>query len=115
MHPTKGTNILLGDVIVTKTVSHGKLWRLKTVSNEHVLKSVGRKPVELVQAKPLPYDIWHRCFAHLGPWNLQKAENLVDGMAINLETLPKKGYACEGCISGSQTRNFSDAPMTRRK
>ncbi|HTS05200.1 MAG TPA: DDE-type integrase/transposase/recombinase, partial [Candidatus Eisenbacteria bacterium] len=115
MHPTKGTNILLSGKIVARTVPHGKLWRLKTVSEEHALKTVGRKPAEPVLPKPLPYDTWHRRFVHLGPWNLRKAEKLVDGMAIDPETLPKgDGYACEACISGSQTRNLSDAPMKRR-
>ena len=116
MHPTRGTNILLGGTIVARTVPHGKLLRLKTVSSEeHALKTVGRKPNETTQPpKPLPYDTWHRRFVHLGPWNLQKAMKLVDGMAIDPETLPKEGYACEACISGSQTRNLSDAPMKRR-
>ena len=116
MHPIKGTNILLGGTIVAKTVPHGKLWRLKTVSDEgeeHALKTVGRKPVKPVQARQLSYGIWHRRFAHLGPWNLQKVEKLIDGMAIDPETLPKEGYACEACISGSQTRNLSDTPMRR--
>ena|SRR5579862_1396980 len=34
-------------------------------------------------------------------------------MIINPVTFPKEGYACEACISGSQTRNLSDTPMTR--
>jgi transposase InsO family protein len=34
-------------------------------------------------------------------------------MAIDPDTLPKKGYACKACILGSQTRNLSDAPMQR--
>jgi Integrase core domain len=34
-------------------------------------------------------------------------------MAIDLETLPKEGYACEAYILSFQTRNLSDAPMTR--
>src|SRR5271163_846394 len=114
MHPTRGINIILGDYIVAKTVPHGKLWRLKTVDGElHALKMVGPKPKDL-QPKPLSYNIWHRRFAHLGPWNLQKVERLVEGMAIDPETRPKEGYACEACISGSQTRNLSDAPMQRR-
>jgi transposase InsO family protein len=116
MHPTRGINILLGDHIVAKTVPHGKLWRLKTVDTKevHTLKMVGPKPAEPQPPKPLSYDIWHRRFAHLGPWNLQKVAKLVEGMAIDPETLPKEGYACEACISGSQTRNLSDAPMQRR-
>jgi len=41
MHPTKGTNILLGSKIVSTTAPHGKLLRLKTVSDEeHALKTV---------------------------------------------------------------------------
>ena len=119
MHPTRGTNILLGDYIVAKTIPYGKLWRLKTVKgrndSEHALKMVGPKPKEPQLPKILPYDIWHRRFAHLGPWNLQKVEKLVEGMAIDPATIPKKGYDCEACISGSQTRNFSDAPMAKRK
>jgi len=71
MHPVRGTNILLGDYIVAKTVPHGKLWRLKTVDNGeseiHALKTVGPKPKEPQPPKPLSYDIWHRRFAHLGP------------------------------------------------
>jgi hypothetical protein len=116
MHPVRGINVLLGDYIVAKTVPHGKLWRLKTVGGEHdkfALKTVGPKPKDPVP-KPLSYNIWHRRFAHLGPWNLQKAQTIVEGMAIDPTTLPKEGYACEPCISGSQTRNLSDAPMTRR-
>ena len=35
-------------------------------------------------------------------------------MTIDPKTIPKDGYACEACISGSQTRNLSNAPMTRR-
>jgi hypothetical protein len=35
-------------------------------------------------------------------------------MTIDPTTLPIEGYACEACISGSQTRNVSDAPMQRR-
>jgi len=52
-HPIKGTNLRSG-VIVAKTVPHGKLWRLKTVSDEneeHALKTVGREPVEPFQAR----------------------------------------------------------------
>jgi transposase InsO family protein len=114
MHPTRGINILLGDHIVAKTVPHGKLWRLKTVDGElYALKTVGPKPKEPQPPKPLSYNIWHRRFAHLGPWNLQLVQKLVEGMAIDPETLPKEGYACEACILGSQTRNLSDAPMTR--
>ena len=89
-------------------IPHGK--RLKTVRDEveeHALKTVGRKPAEPAQPKLLPYNIWHHRFTHLGPWNLQQVEKLVDGMAIDLETLPKEGYACEAYISGSQTRNLS--------
>jgi len=117
MHPTKGTNILLGGTIVAKTVPHGRLLRLKTVSDEveqHVLKTVRRKPNEPAQPpKPPPYDIWHRRLAHLGPWNLRKVEKFVTDMAIDLETLLKQEdrYSCEACISGSQTRNLSDTPM----
>jgi len=85
MHPTKGTNILLGDM--AKIVPHGKLLHLKMVSDEveeHALKTVGRKPNEPAQPpKPLAYDTWHRRFAHLGPWNLRKVEKLVKGMAID--------------------------------
>ena len=115
MHPTRGTNILLRGKIVATTVPHGKLLRLKLVSDEeHALKTVGRKPAEPAHPKLLPYNICHRRFAHLGPWNLRKVEKLVDGMAIDPETLPQEGYACEACISGSQTRNLSDAPMKRR-
>ena len=66
MHPTKGTNILLGDMVVAKTFPHGKLLCLKTVE-EHAFKTVGRKPTKPVQPKPLPYDTWHHRFAHLGP------------------------------------------------
>jgi hypothetical protein len=119
MHPTRGINILLGDYIVAKTVPHGKLWRLKTVDGEnqiheiHALKTVGPKPKEPQQPKALSYDIWHRRYADLGPWNLQLVQKLVDGMAIDPATLPKEGYACEPCILGSQTRNLSDTPMTR--
>ena len=117
MHPTRGTSILLGDIIIAKTVPHGKLLRLKTISGENefsALKTVGRKPID-PQPKPLSYSIWHRRFVRLGPWNLQKAQKLVTGMAIDPETLPKEGdgYTCEACISGSQTRNLSDAPMKR--
>jgi transposase InsO family protein len=116
MHPTRGINIILGDYIVAKTVPQGKLWRLKTVEDrlhaERALKMVGPKPKD-PSPKVLPYEIWHRRFAHLGPWNLQKAQKLVIGMAIDPATLPKEGYACEACILGSQTRNLSDAPMTR--
>src|SRR5580692_2720331 len=36
-------------------------------------------------------------------------------MAINPTTLPKEGFACEPCLSGSQTRNLSDEPMQRCK
>ena len=53
-HPIKGTNLLLSGVIVAKTVPHGKLWRLKTVSDEneeHALKTVGREPVEPFQPR----------------------------------------------------------------
>jgi transposase InsO family protein len=74
---------------------------------------VGRKQYVPRPPKALSYNIWHRRFAHLGPWNLQKVEKLVDGMAIDPATLPKEGYACELCILGSQTRNLSDTPMTR--
>jgi len=44
-----------------------------------------------------------------------KVEKIVDGMAIDLTTFPKEGdgYSCEACISGSQIRNLSNAPMTR--
>lgn len=116
MHPVKGTNILADNYIVAKTVSHGKLWRLKTVDDElHALKTVGRKSKESQPPKPLPYQVWHRRFAHLGQWNLQKAEKLVEGMVIDPQTFPEDGDNCEACISGSQTRNLSDAPMTRRK
>jgi hypothetical protein len=114
MHPTRGINIFLGEYIVAKTVPRGKLWRLKTVDGEHPLKTVGRKPEEPQPPKALPYEIWHHRFAHLGPWNLQKVQKLVDGMIIDPATLPKEGYACKACISGSQTRNLSDAPMQRR-
>ena len=69
MHPTRGTNILLRGKIVAKTVPHGKVLRLKTVE-ENVLKTVGRKPAEPAQPKPLPYNVWYHRFAHLGPWNL---------------------------------------------
>jgi Integrase core domain len=48
-----------------------------------------------------------------GAWNLQLVQKLVEGMAIDPESLPKEGYPCEACILGSQTRNLSDAPMTR--
>jgi len=116
MHPTKGTNILLGGKIVSTTVPHGKLLRLKTVSGEeHELRAVGRKPAEPTQPKLLPYDNWHRRFAHLGPWNLRKVEKLVEGIAIDPETLPKERdhYNCEACMSGSQTCNLSDTPMRR--
>ncbi|HEU0048972.1 MAG TPA: hypothetical protein VFQ43_15375, partial [Nitrososphaera sp.] len=116
MHPTRGINILLGDYIVAKTVPHGKLWRLKTVDGRdeiYALKMVGPKPKD-PQPKPLSYNIWHRRFAHLGPWNLQKVAKLVEGMVIDPDTLPKEGYACEACISGSQIRNLSDVPMRRR-
>jgi len=71
MHPIKGTNILLRSKIIATTVLHGKLLYLKTLSNEvgeeeHVLKTVGRKP-KPTQPKPLLYNIWHRCLVHLGP------------------------------------------------
>jgi hypothetical protein len=106
MHPTRGTNILLGDYIVAKTVPHGKLWRLKTVDGKHAYKTVRPKPEEPQLPKSLPYGMWHRRFAHLGPWNLQKVEKLVEGMAIDPATLHKDGYNCEACISGSQIRNL---------
>src|SRR5271154_1053750 len=116
MHPIRGTNILLGDRIVAKTVPHGKLWRLKTVGeSEHALKMVGPKPSQPPQPNPLSYDVWHRHFAHLESWNLQKVQKLVEGMAIDPSSLPKERYDCEACISDSQTRNLSDAPMQRRK
>jgi transposase InsO family protein len=35
-------------------------------------------------------------------------------MAIDPDTLPKERYNCEACISRSQTRNLSDAPMQWR-
>jgi hypothetical protein len=91
MHPTRGINILLGDYIIAKTVPHGKLWRLKTVDGEFALKTAGRKPEEPQPPKPLSYEVWHRRFAHLGPWNLQKVQKLVEGMAIHPDTLPKEG------------------------
>jgi gag-polypeptide of LTR copia-type len=114
MHPVRGIDILLGNHIIARTV-----WRLKTVDGEcalkaEALKTVGPKPTNPQPPKALSYEIWHRRFAHLGPWNLQKVEKLVEGMAIDSKTLPTEGYACEACISGSQTRNLSDAPMTRR-
>jgi hypothetical protein len=116
MHPTRGINILLGDYIVAKTVPHGKFWTLNTVEGEndfYAFKTVGLKPKEPQPPKPLSYHIWHRCFAHLSLWNLQKVEKLVDGMAIDPSTLPKEGYTCEPCVFGSQTCNLNDAPMTR--
>jgi len=72
MHPTRGTNILLGGKIVSTPVPHGKLLHLKTVSDEigeeNAFKTVGRKPNEPAPPpKPLPYNIWHRRFIHLGP------------------------------------------------
>jgi hypothetical protein len=56
VHPATGNNILLGDYIVAKTVPHGKLWRLKTVDEEHTLKTVGRKTEESQSANPLSYE-----------------------------------------------------------
>jgi len=59
-------------------------------NEEHMLKTVRYKPVEPVQPKLLLYDIWHCHFAHLGPWNFQKVEKFVDGMAIDPEKLPEE-------------------------
>ena len=117
MHLIKRTNILLGTYIIAKTVPHSKLWRLKTIDNrdelEYVLKMVGPKPKEPQLLKAFLYNIWHHCFAHLGPTNLEKLQKLFEGMAIKLKTIPKEGYNCKVCISGSQSYNLRDAPMMR--
>src|SRR5271170_4688994 len=58
MHPIRGTNILLGNRIVAKTVPHGKLWRLKMIGeSEHALKMVGLKSSQPPQPNPLSYDV----------------------------------------------------------
>jgi len=78
MHPMRGTNILKDNSIVATTVPHGKLKRLRTINgtiNEgsfiSALKTVGRKPIKPAEPQPLPYDVWHRRLAHLGPWNVK--------------------------------------------
>ena len=51
IHPTKGTNILVGGTIVAKTVPHGKLLPLQTASDEveeHALKTVGPNQTSLL-------------------------------------------------------------------
>src|SRR5579871_3891619 len=114
MHPTKGTNILYDGEIIAKTVPYGGLSRLKTVDTDETAayKAKGQEPKEKSTPK-LPYDVWHRRFAHLGPWNLIKVEKMVDGMRIDEATLPKDEL-CEACIKGSQTRDLNDKPMRRR-
>src|SRR5579871_1244023 len=114
MYPMKGTNILYDSEIIAKTVPYDGLSRLKTVDIDEtaVYKARGEEPKEKSTPK-LPYDVWHRRFAHLGPWNLIKVEKMVDGMRIDEATLPKDEL-CEACIKGSQTRDLNDKPMRRR-
>jgi hypothetical protein len=60
---------------------------------------------------PLSYEIWHRRFAHLGPWNFQKVQKLVEAVTIDSQT-PQGGLRLRG-MQRSQTCNLSDAPMRR--
>src|SRR5579859_958111 len=88
MHPQRGTKIIKDGRVVTTTVPHGKLSRLRTIDKDveevSALKTTSPKPLETPEpAKPLPYDTWHRRLAHLGPWNVRKAQQLANGIAID--------------------------------
>ena len=84
MHPTKGTNIFKDGILITKTVQHGKLLRLKTIDTDaadiNAFKTIGLKPSEPRTLPALLYDTWHRCLAHLGLQNVKKLQ----GMAVKL-------------------------------
>ena len=121
MHPTKGTNIFKDGKLVAKTVAHGKLLRLKTIDTDNAaevdikaLKATGPKPSE-PRVLALPYDVWHRRLAHLGPQNVKKLQGMATGIAIDTKTFPTLDDACVACIQGKQTRNLSDTPMEKRQ
>jgi len=114
MHPQRGTKIIKDGRVVATTTPHGKLARLKTIDASDVKNASGFRTTnsKLIQ---LPYDIWHRRLAHLGPGNVKKAEHFAKGIAINLSTFPvENDDKCEACIQGGQTMHYSDQPMRRR-
>ena len=88
INPIKGTNILLVHIVIAKTVPRGKLLRLKTVSDQHALKTVGCKPADQSHLRTafgtVVSPIWE-------PGNLQQVGELVGGMAIDPETFPREG------------------------
>ena len=113
MHPKRGTKIIKDGRVVATTVPHGKLSRLRTIDKVDVsaLKTTGPKPLETPEPAKLPYDTWHRRLAHLGPWNVKKAQQVAKGIAIDAATFPADDEKCEACIQGGQTMHYSDKPM----
>jgi transposase InsO family protein len=115
MHPQRGTKIIKDGRVVATTVPHGKLSRLRTINKIDVsaLKTTSPKPLETPEPAKLPYDIWHRRLAHLGPLNVKKTQQLAKGIAIDGATFPADDK-CEACIQGGQTMHYSDKPMRKR-
>ena len=115
MHPQRGTKIIKDGRVVATTVPHGKLVRLKTIEKSDVNINVNalKSNSKLVQ---LPYDTWHRRLAHLGTWNVKRAQQLAKGIAIDPATFPTENNddKCEACIQGGQTMHYGDQAMRRR-
>jgi len=108
MHPQRGTKIIKDGRVVATTVPHGKLACLKTIDKKVDVSAL--RTTKLIQ---LPYDTWHRRLAHLGTWNVKKAEQLAKGIAIGPTTFPTD-EKCEACIQGGQTMHYGDQAMRRR-
>jgi gag-polypeptide of LTR copia-type len=88
MHPQRGTKIIKDGRVVATTIPYGKLSRLRTIDKLDVNDAISAlKTTKLIQ---LPYDTWHRRLAHLGPWNVKKAEQLAKGIAIDPTTFPSR-------------------------
>ena len=111
MHPQRGTKIIKDGRVVATTVPHGKLSRIRTIDSPNgasAFKSTTRESIQL------PYDVWHRRLAHLGPSNVKKAVQLAKGIAIDPSTFPVDNDKCVACIQGGQTMHYSDQAMRRR-
>ena len=110
MKPGKGVNIIKDDVIIGKTVRHGKVFRVQTLSNSaySAVKAKSAKP----EPEPESLDIWHRRLAHLGKDNVLKLQDLATGIAV--DTNYELGV-CEPCQEGKQTRQSSHEPAKRAK
>ena len=104
MKPGRGMNIIKDDIIIGKTVRHGKIFRLQTLSNFTAYSAV--------TVKPEPLDVWHRRMGHLGRHKVLELPKLATGIAI------EKNYeigVCEPCQKGKQTRQPSHKPAKRAK